>query len=343
MVPDKRIASVARAEKAPDKAVAALIAAALEAGGVDNVTAVLVQVGELPPPLTPRKPIPLAMPPDEAETDDGDVPTASGDTDKTDEAFTSATLLPEESLDVEIPTQAVESSPARSKRFRLPRRVAWIVLAGVLIAVCCGIALFFVQRRGEGHTAEPNATSESSATKEANVTVEVTAPAASPEPPKAVPKAASPEPPKAVPKAASPEPPKAVPKALLPAPKASACADFIAACGDESAQAFVRALRRLLPQDERTSDFAEESERFLKGARKLALTRGSREAEAAAVDLRVLLLNAEAARSALVQRKADAAAKSVLPTWDDVLKGDPSDAATQMLCARLIMAVKDLR
>ena len=355
MVPDKRIASVARAEKAPDKAVAALIAAALEAGGVDNVTAVLVQVGELPPPLTPRKPIPLTKPPDEAETDDGDVPTASGDTDKTDEAFTSATLLPEESLDVEIPTQAVESSPARSKRFRLPRRVAWIVLAGVLIAVCCGIALFFVQRRGEGHTAEPNATSESSATKEANVTVEVTAPAASPEPPKAVPKAASPEPPKAVPKAASPEPPKAVPKAaspeppkvvpkaFLPAPKASACADFIAACGDESAQAFVRALRRLLPQDERTSDFAEESERFLKGARKLALTRGSREAEAAAVDLRVLLLNAEAARSALVQRTADAAAKSVLSTWDDVLKGNPADAATQMSCARLIMAVKELR
>lgn len=67
MVPDKKIASIVRENEAPDAAVEALIAAANEAGGIDNVTVVLVKVGKLPPPLPT-----VDMPP---ERDASDMPT----------------------------------------------------------------------------------------------------------------------------------------------------------------------------------------------------------------------------------------------------------------------------
>ena len=51
MVPEKKIVSIAKAAASVKDAVSSLVAAANEAGGIDNVTAVLVEVGRLPPPL----------------------------------------------------------------------------------------------------------------------------------------------------------------------------------------------------------------------------------------------------------------------------------------------------
>ena len=51
MVPEKKIVSIVRECAEPKDAVGRLIAAANEAGGIDNVTAVLVEVGPLPAPL----------------------------------------------------------------------------------------------------------------------------------------------------------------------------------------------------------------------------------------------------------------------------------------------------
>lgn len=51
MVPDKQIGSIVREVESPDDGVAKLIAAANEAGGIDNVTAVLVKIGEFPSPM----------------------------------------------------------------------------------------------------------------------------------------------------------------------------------------------------------------------------------------------------------------------------------------------------
>ena len=70
MVQDKKIVSIVRDNDAPDAAVEALIAAANEAGGIDNVTAVLVKVGKFPPPLPT-----IDMPP---KRDTSDAPTTSG-------------------------------------------------------------------------------------------------------------------------------------------------------------------------------------------------------------------------------------------------------------------------
>ncbi len=356
MVSDKRIASIVRAEESPDKAVAALIAAALDAGGVDNVTAVLVQIGELPPPVAPRKPIPPPKPSEETDTDDGDSKTASGDTGKTDETRTSATQLPgfaeEEAFGSETSKPADESSAAKSSPSRLPRWVVWLGLSILIAAIAGGIVLICCQRRSDSR---PSNVKEAPAHVEMTVTNETTAPVEAPAPPKPPAPAKLPVPVVAPPTSPSPaltvEPkeeskvPVGAPAKPSESPKPSpvCAAEFIAACGDDSAHAFVRTLRRLLSHEDRTSEFVEECERFLKSARKLALTRGNREAEAAAVDLRVLLLNAEAARSTLVLRKTDAAAKSVLSAWDDVLKGEPAAVATQMSCARLIRTLKDLR
>ena len=51
MVPEKKMVAIVRGSGSPKEAVASLIAAANEAGGIDNVTAVLVEVGRLPAPL----------------------------------------------------------------------------------------------------------------------------------------------------------------------------------------------------------------------------------------------------------------------------------------------------
>ena len=51
MVPDKKLLAISKANADAEKAVEAMIAAANEAGGIDNVTAVVVDVGELPTPL----------------------------------------------------------------------------------------------------------------------------------------------------------------------------------------------------------------------------------------------------------------------------------------------------
>jgi len=361
MVPDKRIASVVRDEKSPDKAVAALIAAALDAGGVDNVTAVLVQVGELPPTIPRRAPLPPPNPPEEADTEDGDGTTVSGNTGKTYETRTCATMPPgiaeEEAFGGETTKTEDESAAERFSTHRPPRRALWLVLVGLLAAVVCGTALFFaLRRRGDGsapvvresHDPAPSPVQveRPPATVVAPAPVVVPAPVVAPAPVEAAVRQHG--------DATRPAGNATVPAANMPArqaempappatPKSPVVADFVSACSEDSVRAFVRTLKRLLPHDDRTADFVEESERFLDRARKLALTRGAREAEAAAVDLRVLLLNAEAARSALVLRNADAAAKSALSAWDDVLKGDPADASTQLSCASLVRAFKELR
>lgn len=76
MVSEKKIVSILRSAQSPDAAVEALIAAANEAGGIDNVTAVLVEVGELPSALPVAK-----LPVDVGEAPTAEIPSgATGET-----------------------------------------------------------------------------------------------------------------------------------------------------------------------------------------------------------------------------------------------------------------------
>ena len=67
MVPDRQIADIVRESASPKEGVKRLVAAANEAGGVDNITAVLVKIGDFPPPvpafsLALKEPPPPAAP-----------------------------------------------------------------------------------------------------------------------------------------------------------------------------------------------------------------------------------------------------------------------------------------
>jgi len=75
MVPDKKILAIAREASSPESAVKALIAAANEAGGIDNVTAIMVDVGQLPTPIPA-----VAMPVEKKQTTTKDTSTASTQT-----------------------------------------------------------------------------------------------------------------------------------------------------------------------------------------------------------------------------------------------------------------------
>ena len=51
MLPDKRMAEIVHESKTTEDGVRELVAAANDAGGIDNITVVLVKIGELPPPV----------------------------------------------------------------------------------------------------------------------------------------------------------------------------------------------------------------------------------------------------------------------------------------------------
>ena len=81
MVPDRKIASIARDKKTPDAVVDALIAAANDAGGIDNVTVVLLKVGKLPPPIPTVEAAMAPGGPNEPATAGGKTGLETGDAD----------------------------------------------------------------------------------------------------------------------------------------------------------------------------------------------------------------------------------------------------------------------
>ena len=147
MVPDKKILAISRQHADVHEAVDALIAAALEAGGIDNVTVVLLEIGLLPLAETS---LPL---PDTATgfADDAD---DTGTTDNADDSETQGseqtvntvqtvlpTTLPRPRFDME---EAEGKAPPASGN-----RNKWLVLGGaslLLVLVAAGVAYAFVRK-----------------------------------------------------------------------------------------------------------------------------------------------------------------------------------------------------
>ena len=178
MVPEKKIVSIVRECAEPKEAVGRLISAANEAGGIDNVTAVLVEVGPLPAPLpatdmpkVPREAVGMEArtKTEEPETGDSgarsdatfDVATSTSATFATSagtetRATKSTMTIPEEEPSEE-PVEAVDAAGQKQNENAgapAPRpgffscakaRMAWYVLSaflavGVIAAVAIGIS-----------------------------------------------------------------------------------------------------------------------------------------------------------------------------------------------------------
>ena len=166
MLPDKKIAALGRTHGALTDAVDALIAAANEAGGVDNVTVVLVEVGELPRAL-PVVPIPDS-PARNTDTDEACSADSSSESDtrETGETLT-MTMAQEEPAPAYVASAAAEDEIAPSKSTK--RRIPWMVL-GVVAAllVLGGLFGWLVWQRNTASKAAENARrAEMSATAEA--------------------------------------------------------------------------------------------------------------------------------------------------------------------------------
>ena len=239
MVPDKKIASVSRGHADVDEAADALVSAALEAGGIDNVTVVLLEVGELPQPAEAQG---LPEPAAELMGDDKDAADRTDSTDASTDAATDVSDCPTEGESQTMQTmQTVQPVIARTKfkvSRRLPddtgcrrtwmsgRRLAVIALSVLAPAVAIVAALFVykaVCRRPTSSAVEPppavaaNGGESASETLEGLLAASATNEVVAPHPAPAVepPPAPVVEPPPA-------EPPRVVEPPPTPAAKPSA-------------------------------------------------------------------------------------------------------------------------
>ena len=149
MVPDKKILSISRKHADVGEAVDALILAALEAGGVDNVTVLLAEVGPLPEPAKV-----LTLPEASADFVDDDADTGSTDgtdaetegstqTVQTVQPFVMRTRL---DLSKDLPKANVSDQGSARRRWMMIGTIAGIlILAGV-------VAIVLMSRRGDGKT-----------------------------------------------------------------------------------------------------------------------------------------------------------------------------------------------
>lgn len=154
MVPDKKIASISRGHEDVGEAADALIAAALEAGGIDNVTVVLVEFGQLPEPVGAQQlPDPAAgFVNDEKETSDPtestDAPTDAPDYETEGESQTMQTMQPTVSRTNFSATRRFAVSKAYTGPDSRHPRLVVVVCAAVVAALSAGALWVIMGRRG---------------------------------------------------------------------------------------------------------------------------------------------------------------------------------------------------
>ena len=156
MVPDKKIASVSSAHAEPEDAVNALIDAALKAGGVDNVTVVLLQVGELPP-QAPVLQLPNFQNDGETSTAGSDEATCPTLAPPPVDPISSEVALPEtdgaepesERVEAEEETGSPEESPVAEKTDGARHPPKWLIMVAVAFGTLAVLALVYSLMRGD--------------------------------------------------------------------------------------------------------------------------------------------------------------------------------------------------
>lgn len=382
MVPDKKILSISRQHAAVGEAVDALIAAALDAGGIDNVTVVLVEIGPLP---EPAKSLPMAESAVEFNDGDSDTGTTDGtDAETDDSALTVQTVQPmvaQSKLDLDALTVAqdgVRKKGARRRRALIAISVG-LFLAVVVAAVFKGIgksqtpAGVDVVGESESITNSGRAVAPRLPQKEEPILGSAVAPqprqkvatnesARVVAPPVEVVKA---EPLKEVmEKEIAEKKPSAVTNlavvanatpvtsavvASLPAPvavpkerEAAACTNFVASCDASHVAVFIAKVQRQFPDGKRPYDYLEQVRRFERSARECARMRTVKAVQVAAVDLKIMLQTAESAKAALAGRAKTPVERRWQDDWETVATGDPRELSVQEAGARLILSAPEV-
>ena len=350
MVKDRKIAAISAKEEDVEKAVAGLIAAANEAGGVDNITAVMIEIEALPVPAV------KATFPESAETvtADGTSEAVTSDTGTGGGDATRMTIAPPDEGEQigEVEQEQPKAHPKAPRRKRLCL-IAAAVLAVVLAAVLCAL----VARAPRAESAEAAKESE---TKIEPATVESAVKPVEPKPANGEPEKVSNstdvaqpiEPnsheatkpvetkPAEVKTQASAEPvapkPVEVVTPVEPKPKepviSEDCEELARQCGKENLVVLSGLVRRKL-SDEKALEFGEQMKRAQSSAQAVFRLKTAKTASRFLVDLKY------AFQTVPEIRKAISGNRELARAWDLVADGDVESAEVRRAAARVL---KDL-
>ena len=141
MVDDRKVVTIVRDAESPDDGVRKLIAAANEAGGVDNITAVLVKIGDLPKPVLS---VPLVL----EERPKATAPVASdASTGDTAESMTFGSSSSDDPATSDT-SEDLERIEPESRGNRRRNVVLVVVVAAILAAIVTALATWYFCTQG---------------------------------------------------------------------------------------------------------------------------------------------------------------------------------------------------
>ena len=368
MVPDRKLKSILRDDADVEKTVRELVDAANEAGGVDNITAEVLMIGDLPEPL-PKADLPIEVTPEDSVTENSHGSSTERDTSDTAETnrLTAVTQCTNDEAVKVVTFSDLGLKSEKSLERRGRRRMAFAALVlSVVATVVVAVALVYGMKREKvverldampppcredaPCPAVPAVTNDAPAAMNGSVATGPVIPVA--EASKDVktntvtvsspPVAEAVEPPVAtnVPPAVTNAAPAVV--NTLPAvtnlPPKKANGALVAACEKHEIDAFAAAIRKRLPEDKRF-EFAEQIKRLSSSARDCARMKTEKTARKLSVDLKYVLISAHAIRETLP--KTGTGVLALARAWDAVETGDGDSARLQRACAEVLIRVRD--